>query len=165
MAEEPRTYQPNWGEKHKRHHHHSNHSGSHNKGLGGALRMKDKQAYYGLIFFLGLGLIIALGFLSRLIVNEIRSVSLDDPSSEEAVDVLGVRYVEQDEALLLSDSIVQANNLDSLRQRVQAEKHHVYRPPRKENTWYITQREWKAIWKDFKVWRWSRKNREKESKE
>lgn len=159
MAEE-RTYQPGWDEaKHKkRHHHHHVGPNERNRGLGGALRMRDKQAYYGMVVVLVMGILIGLFFLVRFVVEEIKAMPNDDPTTEMAVDELRIHKAEEQDALLYSDSLTQAYNLDSLKRKVQIETRPVYRPPRRENTWYITQREWKDIWNTFKIWK---KNKEK----
>ena len=152
MAEEPKSYQPGWGEK-KHHHHHHTGPNENNRGWGGALRMKDKQAYYGLMFVL----VAALGFgaykLIGMVAHELREMPND-------VDELDIRRVEKEEALMLSDSIAKSYQFDSTTiKKVQTESHHVYRPPRREDKWYITQREWKKIWADYKVMRWERKQK------
>lgn len=159
MAEE-HTYQPGWDEaKHKkRHHHHHVGPNERNRGLGGALRMRDKQAYYGMVVVLVMGILIGLFFLVRFVVEEIKAMPNDDPATEMAVDELRIHKADEQEALLYSDSLTQAYNLDSLKHKVQIETRPVYRPPRRENTWYITQREWKDIWNTFKIWK---KNKEK----
>ncbi len=159
MAEE-HTYQPGWDEaKHKkRHHHHHVGPNERNRGLGGALRMRDKQAYYGMVVVLVMGILIGLFFLVRFVVEEIKAMPNDDPTTEMAVDELRIHKADEQEALLYSDSLTQAYNLDSLKRKVQIETRPVYRPPRRENTWYITQREWKDIWNTFKIWK---KNKEK----
>ena len=159
MAEE-HTYQPGWDEaKHKkRHHHHHIGPNERNRGLGGALRMRDKQAYYGMVVVLVMGILIGLFFLVRFVVEEIKAMPNDDPTTEMAVDELRIHKADEQEALLYSDSLTQAYNLDSLKRKVQIETRPVYRPPRRENTWYITQREWKDIWNTFKIWK---KNKEK----
>lgn len=159
MAEE-HTYQPGWDEaKHKkRHHHHHVGPNERNRGLGGALRMRDKQAYYGMVVVLVMGILIGLFFLVRFVVEEIKAMPNDDPATEMAVDELRIHKADEQEALLYSDSLTQAYNLDSLKRKVQIETRPVYRPPRRENTWYITQREWKDIWNTFKIWK---KNKEK----
>jgi len=41
---------------------------------------------------------------------------------------------------------------------VQIETRPVYRPPKRENVWYITQREWKDIWRNMQRWKQSKKN-------
>lgn len=157
MADE-HTYQPGWGDKKHHHHHHHTGPNERNRGLGGALRMRDKQAYYGLVVVLIMGALIGLFFLVRLFVREIKAMPKDDPTTEMEVDALRIRKVAEQDALLYSDSLTQAYNLDSLKRNVQIETRPVYRPPRKENTWYITQREWKEIWKTFQIWR---KNKDK----
>lgn len=159
MAEE-HTYQPGWDEaKHKkRHHHHHVGPNERNRGLGGALRMRDKQAYYGMVVVLVMGILIGLSFLVRFVVEEIKAMPNDDPATEMAVDELRIHKADEQDALLYSDSLTQAYNLDSLKRKVQIETRPVYRPPRRENTWYITQREWKDIWNTFKIWK---KNKEK----
>lgn len=159
MAEE-HTYQPGWDEaKHKkRHHHHHVGPNERNRGLGGALRMRDKQAYHGMVVVLVIGILIGLFFLVRFVVEEIKAMPNDDPTTEMAVDELRIHKAEEQDALLYSDSLTQAYNLDSLKRKVQIETRPVYRPPRRENTWYITQREWKDIWRTFQIWK---KNKEK----
>ncbi len=161
MEDSPKSYQPGWGEK-KKHHHHHHHTGpnENNRGWGGALRMKDKQAYYGLMF----AIIVALGFgaykLIGMFVAEFRAMPNDDPTTEMNVDELDIRRVEKQEALMVSDSIAKTYQFDSTTiKKVQTESHHVYRPPRKEDKWYITQREWKKIWADYKIMRWERKQK------
>ena len=124
------------------------------------MRMKDKQAYYGLMFVI----IVALGFgaykLIGMFVAEFRAMPNDDPTTEMNVDELDIRRVEKQEALMLSDSIAKTYQFDSTTiKKVQTESHHVYRPPRKEDKWYITQREWKKIWADYKIMRWERKQK------
>ena len=155
MADDIKTYQPGW-EKHKeRKHHHHHYAGpnEHNRGLGGALRMRDKQAYYGLIVVLVVGVCIGLYVLVSMFVREIKAMPKDDPTTERNVDALRIRKADERDALLYSDSLTQVYNLDSLKRNVQIETRPVYRPPRRENTWYITEREWKDIWKTFKIWR------------
>ena len=159
MSEE-KSYQPGWGEKKKHHHHHHHGPDENNRGWGGALRMKDKQAYYGLMFVI----IVALGFgaykLIGMFVAEFRAMPNDDPTTEMNVDELDIRRVEKQEALMVSDSIAKTYQFDSTTiKKVQTESHHVYRPPRKEDKWYITQREWKKIWADYKIMRWERKQK------
>ena len=157
MSEE-KTYQPHWGERRRHHHHHHDPQGERFNGLGGKLKMRDKQAYYGLI----LVIVAVLGFgaykLVMLFVDEIRAMPMDDPSTEMNVDELRIHKAEEQDALLYSDSLAQATRLDSIRRNVQIETRPVYRPPRRENTWYITKREWKAIWKEYKVMRWERRH-------
>lgn len=164
MSDSPNTYQPKWGEKKShRHHHHYHRSDRHTNGWGGWLKMRDKQAYYGLMFVVFLVLAFGAYKLVMLFVNEIKAMPMDDPNSEMTVDELRVRKVEEQDAILYSDSLAKAENVDSIRRKVQIETTPVYRPPRRENQWYITQREWKSIWKNYKIWRWEKK-REKEKK-
>jgi len=166
VSDEPKTYQPKWGEK-KHHHHHHHHQGAtdNNRGLGGALRMRDKQAYYGLMCII----IVVLGFgaykLIRMFTDELRAMPHDDPATEMKVDELRIHKADEKDALLASDSLAQAYNLDSIKKNVQIETRPVYRPPKRENKWYITQREWKKIWEDYKVMRWERKHQKEEEKE
>ena len=105
MEDSPKSYQPGWGEKKKHHHHHHHGPNENNRGWGGALRMKDKQAYYGLMFVI----IVALGFgaykLIGMFVAEFRAMPNDDPTTEMNVDELDIRRVEKQEALMVSDSI------------------------------------------------------------
>lgn len=161
MADDLKTYQPGWEEakrKKHHHHHHDDSSSRRNRGLGGALRMIDKQAYYGLMCIL---IVVALwGFvkLVKAFSAEIKAMPNDDPTTEMAVDELRIHKVDEQDALLLGDSLAQAYNLDSIRRHVQIETVPVYRPPRLNNEWYITQREWKAIWLDFKIWRKNRRD-------
>ena len=120
--------------------------------------MRDKQAYIGLILVLVVGGLIGLYILVSFIASEFRAMPNDDPTTERAVDELRIRKAAERDALLYSDSLTQVYNLDSLKRNVQIETRPVYRPPRRENEWYITQREWKDIWKNFKIWRRSKEN-------
>ena len=118
--------------------------------------MRDKQAYYGLMLVLVLGLAFGAYKLVMMFVNEWRAMPHDDPATERNVDELRIRKADERDALLYSDSLTQVYQLDSLKRNVQIETRPVYRPPRKEDTWYITEREWKDIWKNIKIWRQSR---------
>lgn len=166
MSDTPNTYQPHWGEKKKHHHHHHHHSGSdeRNRGYGGALRMKDRQAYYGLMFVI----VLVLGFgaykLISLFVEEFRAMPNDDPTTEMNVDELRIRKVDEQDALVLGDSLAHAYNVDSMKRKVQIDTRPVYRPPRREDKWYITNREWKKIWADYKVMKWERKQRKEDKR-
>ena len=175
MSEE-KTYQPKW-EKHKeyqsrKHHHH--HSGSYSSSsqsskytntLGGALKMKDKWAYYGLMVILAGAVLFGAYRLIGMVADELRAMPMDDPTMERDVDELRIHKVDEQTALQVGDSLAHMYQMDSSMVRhVQIETRPVYRPPRKENKWYITQREWKSIWRNFKVWRWE-KRREREEKE
>ena len=120
------------------------------------MKMRDKQAYYGLMLVLVLGLAFGAYKLVMMFVNEWRAMPHDDPATERNVDELRIRKADERDALLYSDSLTQVYQLDSLKRNVQIETRPVYRPPRKEDTWYITEREWKDIWKNIKIWRQSR---------
>jgi hypothetical protein len=163
MSEE-KTFQPHWGEKHEHRHHHHHSTGGGPK--PGSLRAKDKQAFIGLVLVILVAGAFAVYYVGKMIVNELRSIPLDDPETEINVDELRIRKVEEQDAIQLGDSLAQEYNVDSLRRQVQIDTRAPYRPPKKENTWYITQREWKAMWKEFKIMRWERKReKEKEEKE
>ena len=127
--------------------------------------MRDRQAYYGLM----LVVVAVLGFgvykLVKMFYDEIKAMPMDDPTTEMNVDELRIHKADEQDALQYSDSLAQATHLDSIRRNVQIETRPVYRPPKRENTWYITKREWKAIWKEYKVMRWERKHAQKEKKE
>lgn len=164
MAEDGKTYQPGWGEKKRHHHHHHTGPNEHNRGLGGALRMRDKQAYYGFVVVMVAVLAFGAYKVVMLFVNEWRAMPHDDPTTEVQVDELRIHKAEEQDALLLGDSLAQEYKLDSIRRHVQIETVPVYRPPRKEDKWYITQREWQAIWKEFKRWRYERKREKGERK-
>ncbi len=124
-----------------------------NRGLGGALRMRDKQAYYGLLVVL----IAVLGFgaykLIRLAASELRAMPNDDPDMEMNVDELRIHKAEEQDAILMGDSLSQQYNLDSIKRKVQIDTRPVYRPPRKNDEWYITKKEWKSIFKNYRIWR------------
>lgn len=159
------TYQPHWGEKRKHHHHrHRSDSAPRSKGWLGSIKMKDRQAYYGTLLVIIVGVSIGIYYLTKIIAAELRSIPMDDPETEMNVDELRIHKVQEQDALQFSDSLAQAERLDSIRRTVQIDTRAPYRPPRKENKWYITQREWKAIWKDIKMMRWERKH-DKEQRE
>ena len=164
MGEDFKTYQPGWGEKKKHHHHHHRrHDDKYTNSWAGWMKMRDKQAYYGLMLVLVLGLAFGAYKLVMMFVNEWRAMPHDDPATERNVDELRIRKADERDALLYSDSLTQVYQLDSLKRNVQIETRPVYRPPRKEDTWYITEREWKDIWKNIKIWRQSRaKDKENE---
>lgn len=163
MSEE-HTYQQGWGEHHHHDHHHYTGPNEKNRRPGGSLRMRDKQAYYGLMFII----IVSLAFggykLFQMIATEIREMPKDDPTTEMDVDVLRIRKADEQDAKLYADSLAQQYNLDSMQRQVQIETRPVYRPPRKENTWYITEREWKSIFKNYRIWKRMR-NKDKEEDE
>ena len=120
--------------------------------------MRDKQAYYGLMLVVLAVLAFGSYKIVMMFVNEWRAMPHDDPTTEMTVDELRIHKAEEQDALLLADSLSQSTNLDSLRHTVQIETRPVYRPPRRDDKWYITQREWKDIWRNIKRWRQSRKN-------
>ena len=127
--------------------------------------MKDKQAYYGLMFIV----LAVLGFgtykLAKMFWNEWSAMPHDDPATEMAVDELRIRKVDEQDALLLGDSLTQAYQLDSMRRTVQIETRPVYRPPKREDVWYLSKRDWKRIWADYKIMRWERKREKEKQKE
>ncbi len=162
MSEE-KTFQPNWGEKPKHHHHHHRDAEKARedekrmqRGIGGALRMRDKQAYFGLMLVVITICLFGIYKIAMIAITELRAMPMDDPDAEVAVDVLRIHRGEEQDALLAGDSLAHAYNLDSIRQTVQIETRPVYRPPRNENEWYITSREWKDIWNNYKRWRKTR---------
>ena len=161
MSDTPSTYQPGWGDPNKKHHHHHHRSSSrHTNSWGGWMKTRDKQAYFGFVLVLVLALAFGSYKLVMMFVNEWRAMPHDDPATELNVDELRIHKAEEQDALLLADSLTQTANLDSLRHNVQIETRPVYRPPRREDKWYITEREWKDIWRNIKRWRQSRKNDE-----
>ncbi len=135
---------------------------SRNRGLGGALRMRDKQAYYGLLVVI----IAVLGFgaykLIRLAASELRAMPNDDPDMEMSVDELRIHKAEEQDAILMGDSLSQQYNLDSIKRKVQIDTRPVYRPPRKNDEWYITKKEWKSIFKNYRIWRRMKQKDEEE---
>ena len=134
-----------------------------NRGLGGALRMRDKQAYYGLMVVI----IAVLGFgaykLIRLVASELRAMPNDDPDMEMSVDELRIHKAEEQDAILMGDSLSRQYNRDSIKRKVQIDTRPVYRPPRKNDEWYITKREWKSIIKNYRIWRRMKQKEEEDS--
>lgn len=161
--EEEKTFQPDWEERKNRKHHHHHHSsysrnsGSHSNSWGGWMKLRDKQAYYGLMFIVICGLGFGAYKVVMMFVNEWRAMPHDDPATEMRVDALRVRKVEEQSALLTSDSLAREFKMDSLQKHVQIDTRPVYRPPKREDKWYITQREWKAIFADYRRWKYERK--------
>ena len=158
MSETPNTYHPGWGEDQKKHHHHHHHhyqvEKENNRRWGGALRMRDKQAYYGLIAVCVIVALVGLYSLLTLIIREVKAMPMDDPKSELAVDELRIHKVAEQDALIAGDSLAQAMEMDSaMIRRVQIETRPVYRQPRKNTEWYITRREWRDIFENMKRWR------------
>ena len=126
--------------------------------------MRDKQAYYGLLVVI----IAVLGFgaykLIRLAASELRAMPNDDPDMEMSVDELRIHKAEEQDAILMGDSLSQQYNLDSIKRKVQIDTRPVYRPPRKNDEWYITKKEWKSIFKNYRIWR-RMKQKDEEEKE
>lgn len=138
------------------HHHHHYHSDSRsynrNNSWGGALRMKDKQAYYGLMVLIVAVLGFGVYMLVKMFVNELHEMPNGDPTQEFKVDELGIRKADEADALMLGDSLAHQYNVDSLRRTVKGDEHNVYRPPRKKDNELIDEREWKDIWKNLQHW-------------
>ena len=124
--------------------------------------MRDKQAYYGLMVVI----IAVLGFgaykLIRLAASELRAMPNDDPDMEMSVDELRIHKAEEQDAILMGDSLSRQYNLDSIKRKVQIDTRPVYRPPRKNDEWYITKREWKSIIKNYRIWRRMKEKEEEE---
>ena len=163
MAEEEyKTYQPKWeerkseSEKHHHHHHHNHYvstSNTHTNSWGGWLKMRDKQAYYGLMLVLIAGMAFGGYMLVKTIVDEFRELPKGDPSQELKVDELGVKKVDEAAALFVGDSLARELKLDSsLIHSVKGVEHNVYRPPRKKTNDLIDGREWNVIFKHFGRW-------------
>ena len=173
--EDGSTYQPGWEEQkereerrrkhddgvHYHHHNHHHHDDRYSNGWGGAMKQRDKQAYYGLLFIVIAGLAFGAYKVVMMYVNEWRAMPHDDPTTEMKVDELRIRKVDEQDALLHSDSLAHVYQFDSSQiRRVQIDTRAVYRPPRRENEWYITKREWKDIWRTIKRWKQSQRNDE-----
>ncbi len=124
--------------------------------------MRDKQAYYGLMVVI----IAVLGFgaykVIRLAVHELRAMPNDDPDMEMSVDELRIHKAEEQDALIMGDSLSQQYNLDSIKRKVQIDTRPVYRPPKKNDEWYITKKEWKSIIKNYRIWRRMKEKEEEE---
>lgn len=120
--------------------------------------MRDKSAYFGLLFVV-FGIIgTGVYMLGKMVYDEVKAMPKDDPTTEMNVDVLRIKKVDERNALIVGDSLAQTYNVDSLKHTVQIETRPVYRPPKREDKWYITKREWKRIWQDYKVMRWEREH-------
>ena len=124
--------------------------------------MRDKQAYYGLLVVI----IAVLGFgaykLIRLAASELRAMPNDDPDMEMSVDELRIHKAEEQDAILMGASLSQQYTLDSIKRKVQIDTRPVYRPPRKNDEWYITKKEWKSIFKNYRIWRRMKQKDEEE---
>ena len=118
MSEE-KIYQPGWGEKKKHHHYHSS-DNRYTNSWGGWMKMRDRQAYYGLMF----AIIAVLGFgaykLVMMFVNEWRAMPHDDPATEMKVDELRIHKVDEQDALLYGDSLAQVYQFDNVMQFITA---------------------------------------------
>ncbi len=125
--------------------------------------MRDKQAYYGLMVVI----IAVLGFgaykVIRLAVHELRAMPNDDPDMEMSVDELRIHKAEEQDALIMGDSLSQQYNLDSIKRKVQIDTRPVYRPPKKNDEWYITRKEWKSIIKNYRIWRRMKEKEEEDN--
>lgn len=155
MSSEEKTYQPGWGEQKKHRHHrpYDEMSKHRNRKPGGSLRMRDRQAYRGLVCVIAVAVSFGAYKLFMLFWNEWRAMPHEDPATEIQVDELRIHKADEQEALLLGDSLSRAYNVDSIKRQVQIETRPVYRPPRREDKWYITRREWKKIWEEWKLMR------------
>ena len=156
MANADKTYQPGWGEKREQHSNYESREKYRNRRFGGAVRMRDKQAFIGLLLILIGVALCGLFFLGKIVLDELKYMPMENQETELKVDELRIHKVDEQDALLLGDSLAQAYNVDSLRRTVQIDTRSVYRPPRKEDKWYITQREWQEIWNSLKNWRKSK---------
>ena len=125
--------------------------------------MRDKQAYYGLMVVI----IAVLGFgaykVIRLAVHELRAMPNDDPDMEMSVDELRIHKAEEQDALIMGDSLSQQYNLVSIKRKVQIDTRPVYRPPKKNDEWYITKKEWKSIIKNYRIWRRMKEKEEEDN--
>lgn len=160
MEEEPKTYQPKWEEKkqeeHHHHHHHHHHGygsrpSTHTNSWGGWLKFRDKQAYYGLMLIIVVGIAFGAYKLIKEYADELKAIPKGDPSQELKVDELGVKKVDEAEALYFADSLKHKLNLDTV-YTIKGEEHNVYRPPRKNDNETIDGREWGQIKTNFRRW-------------
>jgi hypothetical protein len=130
------------------------------------LGIQDKQAGYGLILLL----IVLGGFglykVSLKVYQEIQTIHFTDPKEEIEVDVLRIDKVREKNALQMSDSLMRTYQMDSsMIRKVQIETVPVYRPPKREDKWYITNKEWKDIWQNIKIRRFEKEQDEQREKE
>lgn len=114
--------------------------------------MRDKQAYYGLMLVIVVVMFFGAYKLVKMFADELRAMPNGDPTQELRVDELGIRKVDEADALYLGDSLARQYKVDSIRRTVKAEEHNVYRPPRKKNNELIDEREAKDIWKNLQHW-------------
>jgi hypothetical protein len=130
------------------------------------LGIQDKQARYGLILLL----IVLGGFglykVSIKVYQEIQTIHFTDQKEEIEVDVLRIDKVREKNALHMSDSLMRTYQMDSsMIRKVQIETVPVYRPPKREDKWYITNKEWKDIWQNIKIRRFEKEQDEQREKE
>lgn len=168
QSTEHQTYQPKWeekkaeDEKHRHHHHHHHsygygYSGSSSSSrksidLAGWLKIRDKQAWVGLMVLITVGVLCGIFYLVNLYREELMAMPHANPSEELKVDALGVMKVDEADALLLGDSLARELRIDTIVRTVKGEEHNVYRPPRKNNNDLIDGREWSAIKKNIRHW-------------
>ena len=124
--------------------------------------MRDKQAYYGLMVVIIAVLGCGAYKLIRLVASELRAMPNDDPNMEMSVDELRIHKAEEQDAILMGDSLSRQYNLDSIKRKVQIDTRPVYRPPKKNDEWYITKKEWKSIIKNYRIWRRMKEKEEEE---
>ena len=150
MAEHPKTYQPHW-EENKKHQSSRKRRSSSSPQKEKFRRIQDKHALIGAIILVVLVVGYLLYSVGSWVVKEVKSMPFDNPDEEIQVDVLRIHKAEEQKALQMSDSLMQSYNLDSITKKVQIETVPVYRPPRKDNKWYITKKEWKDIWENIQI--------------
>jgi hypothetical protein len=168
VADQPKTYQPHWEEhKHReqkksRRKHHKTPTAPKKPFLG----IQDKQARYGLILLLSVLGGFGLYKVSLKVYQEIQTIHFTDPKEEIEVDVLRIDKVREKNALQMSDSLMRTYQMDSsMIRKVQIETVPVYRPPKREDKWYITNKEWKDIWQNIKIRRFEKEQDEQREKE
>jgi hypothetical protein len=159
MSDEPKTYQPKWEEKksethhhHHHHHHYSSKSSNRTNSWGGWLKLRDKQAYYGMMLIVVAVLAFGSYKLVMMFVDELRAMPHGDPSQELKVDELGIKKVDEADALYLGDSLAHELKVDTMVHSVKGVEHNVYRPPRKKTNETIDGREWQDIFKNLRRW-------------
>lgn len=153
MQSTEKTYQPRWEErKSRKHHHHHRSSGGRANGLAGGLKMRDKQAYFGLILVLVVVFAVGGYVLVKLFVDEFKKLPNDNPATEMNVDALGIRVGEEYEAILAGDSLARELSLDTLQRSVVRAKPNVYRPHRANDSPFLNERDWNSIKKNYRIW-------------
>lgn len=167
MADQPKTYQPHW-EEHKQRDRKKRKRKHHNTPVTPKkpfLGIQDKQARYGLILLLIVFGLFAGYKVGKWIYHEIQTMPFANPNEEMQVDVLRIDKEGEKKALHMSDSLVQAFQVDSIVRKVQIETVPVYRPPKREDKWYITKKEWQDIWQNIKIRRLEKEQDEQREKE